>query len=106
MEAGQAASSGVSFGSEFTDSPPILATVITDQEVPSAKTKSGRQAQYVIKPLDFETKGAGLSTYVNIPVESTQRVRLTNGETKMVTGYSKRSGLYIVMEAFRRVFFS
>jgi hypothetical protein len=96
IEAGtslSAAEPGVSFGSTFEEQPPFLGTVKVDDEVPSTKTKSGRQIHYVVKPLEFETKGDGLHTYVNIPLASERG------------GFSKRSGLFIVMEAFRRVFF-
>jgi hypothetical protein len=98
IEAGQspstAAEPGVSFGASFAEQPPFLGRCAIDEEVPSNKTKSGRQAHYVVKPLEFETKGDGLGTYVNIPVPNEQGA------------YSRRSGLFIVMEAFRRAFFS
>ena len=107
MEAsGSAVTEGVSFGAEFVDNPPILARIVQDETVASTKTESGKQIMYVIKPLDFETKGAGLTTYVNLPVAKTQIVRMPDGTRKAVTGYSKRSGIYIVLEAFRRVLFS
>lgn len=101
----QATSGGVSFGAEFVEEPSILARVSIDTTVASTKSKSGEQVLYTIKPLDFETKGDGLSTYINKPLQTTAKIRQPDGSFKISTGYSKKSGIWIVLEAFHRVFF-
>lgn len=102
-----AVESSLSFGDEFlSEEPSILARVVIDRTEPSDRAKSGKRWVYTIKPLDFETKGDGLSSYVNLPVPSTVKIRQPDGSFKLVTGYSKKSGVYLVLEAFRRTFFA